>query len=80
MGEYLRRAAEAGLSWPLPEGLKESELEQRLFPPPPELSAQDPVGLMLPATTVYWQPWLHELFDTAAQKQQENLDEKLYFD
>ena len=30
--EYLRRAAEAGLGWPLPEGLTEEELEARLFP------------------------------------------------
>lgn len=38
--EYLRRAAEAGLSWPLPEDLGESRLEQLLFPPPPDLPAQ----------------------------------------
>jgi transposase len=31
-GDYLRRAKEAGLSWPLPETLGDSELEQRLFP------------------------------------------------
>jgi transposase len=31
---YRRRAEEAGLSWPLPEGLTESALEARLFPPP----------------------------------------------
>jgi transposase len=30
--EYLRRAAEAGLGWPLPEGLTEEALEARLFP------------------------------------------------
>ncbi|NWG29751.1 MAG: IS21 family transposase [Ignavibacteriaceae bacterium] len=30
--EYLERAAEAGVSWPLPEGLTEEELEHRLFP------------------------------------------------
>lgn len=30
--EYLFRASEAGLSWPLPDGLKDEELEQRLFP------------------------------------------------
>ncbi len=29
--EYLRRAAAAGLSWPLPEGLGDAELEIRLF-------------------------------------------------
>ena len=40
VGEYLRRAAEAGLAWPLPEGLNEPQLEQRLFPSPPDLPAQ----------------------------------------
>jgi len=30
--EYLERAAEAGVSWPLPEGLSEEEMEHRLFP------------------------------------------------
>jgi transposase len=30
-GEYLRRARRAGLSWPLPEGLDDSELERRLY-------------------------------------------------
>jgi len=33
--EYLGRAAEAGLSWPLPEGLTEEEMERRLFPREP---------------------------------------------
>jgi hypothetical protein len=31
----LGRAAEAGLTWPLPEGLSEEELERRLFPHEP---------------------------------------------
>jgi transposase len=35
VGEYLRRAAAAGLSWPLPEELDEAKLERQLFPPPP---------------------------------------------
>jgi transposase len=30
---YLRRAEQAGLTWPLPEGMSEEELEQRLFGP-----------------------------------------------
>ena len=32
--EYLERATRAGLSWPLPEGLPDNELEALLFPPP----------------------------------------------
>ncbi len=32
MGDYIRRAQVAGLSWPLPEGLDERALEARLFP------------------------------------------------
>ena len=33
VGEYLRRARLADLSWPLPEGLNERALEAALFPP-----------------------------------------------
>ena len=40
VSEYLRRLAEAGLNWPLPEDLGETQLEQLLFPPPPDLPAQ----------------------------------------
>ena len=40
VSEYLRRAAEAGLAWPLPAGLDEANLERQLFPPPPSLPAQ----------------------------------------
>jgi transposase len=40
VAEYLRRVAEAGLSWPLPANLDEATLEQQLFPPPPSLPAQ----------------------------------------
>ena len=32
MGDYIRRAKVAALSWPLPEGLDERVLEARLFP------------------------------------------------
>ena len=39
VGEYLRRAAEAGLSWPLSADLDEASLERQLFPPPPSLPA-----------------------------------------
>jgi len=33
VGEYLRRAAVIGISWPVPEGLDDAELERRLFTP-----------------------------------------------
>ena len=39
VAEYLRRAADAGLAWPLPSGLDEATLERQLFPPPPSLPA-----------------------------------------
>ena len=38
-GAYLRRARRAGLSWPLPDGLTDDELERRLFPPPATVAA-----------------------------------------
>jgi transposase len=34
VGECLRRFRESGLSWPLPTGLSDADLEQRLFSPP----------------------------------------------
>jgi transposase len=40
VGEYLRRAQEAGLSWPLPADLDDTGLERLLFPPPPDMPAQ----------------------------------------
>lgn len=44
VGDYLRRAEVAGLSYPLPTDLDEVALEARLFPPPPSsaLSRPDP--------------------------------------
>ena len=33
VADYLYRAEQAGLTWPLSEGLPDQELEQRLFPP-----------------------------------------------
>jgi transposase len=36
--EYVCRARDAGLCWPLPEGLDDKELECRLFPPPPKVA------------------------------------------
>ena len=35
VGEYLQRAREAGLGWPLPDDLDTAALERRLFPPLP---------------------------------------------
>ena len=34
VSDYLRRAKQDGLVWPLPAGLDDAELERRLFPPP----------------------------------------------
>jgi transposase len=34
VGEYLRRAAVIGITWPVPEGMDDFELERRLFTPP----------------------------------------------
>jgi transposase len=39
VGEYERRFAASGLSWPLPEALSDWDLERRLFPPPPAVPA-----------------------------------------
>jgi transposase len=33
VADYLNRAEQAGIGWPLPEGVTDQELEQRLFPP-----------------------------------------------
>ena len=33
VGEYVRRAAVAGLSWPIANEIDDAELERRLFPP-----------------------------------------------
>jgi transposase len=40
VGEYLRRASDAGLSWPLPQELTDAELDRLLFPPSPKLDAE----------------------------------------
>jgi len=47
VGEYLKRAAAADLSWPLPEELDETAIERKLFPTGPRLEIQRP----LPAWT-----------------------------
>ena len=41
VSEYLRRAHEAGLGWPLPGGLDEAALERRLFPAVPAWSSRE---------------------------------------
>ena len=38
VGEYLKRAEQAGIGWPLPEGLLEDALYQQLFPEKAEKS------------------------------------------
>jgi transposase len=40
VGEYVRRAKEAGLSWPLPDDLDEERLFKLLFPKPPDPGSQ----------------------------------------
>ena len=44
VSEYLKRAGRAGLTWPLPDGLDDAQLEALLFPPAPDVPAgQRPV-------------------------------------
>ena len=40
---FVERAKLAGLSWPLPEGMDDQALEQRLFGPPPPPSVTRPL-------------------------------------
>jgi len=40
VGEYLRRAREAGLSWPLPEDMSEDRLYELLFPKTPSSNSR----------------------------------------
>ena len=44
VGEYLRRAKVAGLSWPVPETIDDAGLERRLFPAPPPSNASAPAA------------------------------------
>lgn len=39
--EYLQRATRAGIGWPLPEALTDSELERLMFPPPPDIPGSE---------------------------------------
>jgi transposase len=41
VAEYIRRAEEAGLGWPLPPDCDDFILERRLFPPPPLIATAD---------------------------------------
>jgi transposase len=41
VGTYLRRARDAGLRWPLPDGLDDDSLELFLFPPSPSVPDPD---------------------------------------
>ena len=43
VSEHLRRMSKAGLSWPLPAGVDEEEVERRLFPEEPLLRGRDEV-------------------------------------
>jgi transposase len=42
VGVYLQRAEAAGLTWPLPEGISDAELAQRLLPPANSSPPPDP--------------------------------------
>ena len=45
VGDYVRRAAIAGFSWPIPDEINDAELERRLFPPvdvAPAVSRSEP--------------------------------------
>lgn len=39
VGDAIRRARQAGLTWPLPDDLTDDALERHLFPPPPTVAA-----------------------------------------
>jgi transposase len=43
VSNYVRRAAAAGLSWPLPAELDDAALEAKLFPPPPPRGTPRPL-------------------------------------
>jgi hypothetical protein len=43
VGDYLQRAQAAGLTWPLPEGITDTELSERLLQPAAALSESGPV-------------------------------------
>jgi transposase len=55
IAQYLRRAQEAGLTWPLPEGLSDTELEQRLFRQPERLADKQPPRVRPDWTEVHQQ-------------------------
>jgi transposase len=42
VGDYLQRAEAAGVAWPLPEGLSDTELAQRLLQPAASAAPSDP--------------------------------------
>ncbi len=48
VGDYVRRARDGGLSWPLPAELDDAALEAKLFPPPA------PSGVVRPAPDLAW--------------------------
>jgi hypothetical protein len=43
VGEYLRRAKDAGLTWPLPEDMDDASLERLLYPGSPGMAVKRPV-------------------------------------
>ena len=51
VGEYVRRAAVIGVTWPVPDAIDDAELERRLFPIPGETA--------LPRAAIDWRK-VHE--------------------
>jgi hypothetical protein len=41
VADYLLRLQQAGLSWPLPDDIDDNQVEQRLYPPLPTLTAEE---------------------------------------
>ena len=42
--EYVRRAQAAGIGWPIPDGIDDTELERRLFPVAEDSANKRPAG------------------------------------
>ena len=67
VANYLRRAADAGLKWPLPLGLSDAAIEQQLFPTHKSDPGSDTAGLAVgrelkhKALFLLWQEYLDSI-------------------